>query len=205
VIRHLSWAAAATLLVGGLWAANASGVFAQDDTIPTRFTVDGPILFMTGEINTPTLGKFEAVIADNPQITTLVQCEMPGSSDDDTMIALSYRVRDLGLNTHLTANSMVASGGTDLFLAGAERTIAAGARVGVHSWSDGTNDASAFPKDSSEHDANADYIFDMLGDEAFYWFTIYAAAADDIHWMTTAEIAQYGLATGPAKTSHRCP
>jgi hypothetical protein len=33
----------------------------------------------------------------------------------------------------------------------------------------------------------------MLGDDAFYWFTIYAAPAEDIHVMTEDEVGKYGL------------
>ncbi|MEL6642022.1 MAG: hypothetical protein AAFP98_12055, partial [Pseudomonadota bacterium] len=131
----------------------------------TEFTPDGELLFMNGEINTKTRNQFDAVIADNPGITTLVACEVPGSLDDDTMIPLSYRVRELGLATYLTADSMVASGGTDLFLAGTARLMEAGAEIGVHSWSDGTNDAADFPKTAPEHEANRKYIADMLGSD----------------------------------------
>jgi len=166
----------------------------------TTFLADGPLLFMSGEITSDTLDQFEDVMEANPDVTTLVECIVPGSSDDDTMIALSYLVRDMGLDTHLTSGSQVASGGTDLFLAGVTRSMVAGADIGVHSWSDGENDAADFPRTSTEHDQNRDYIADMLGDDAFYWFTIDAAPAADMHWMTPAEIAKYGLLTTPAQT-----
>lgn len=174
----------------------------------TEFTVDGPTLYMSGEINSKTETQFAELIAANPQITTLVECEVPGSIDDDTMIALSYRVRELGLDTHLTSESEVASGGVDLFLAGVKRSMQAGARLGVHSWSDGTRDAADYPRDAPEHDANRRYIEDMLGDDAFYWFTIYAAPAEDIHWMTRTEIAEYAVLTEPVTLDQRgyqCP
>lgn len=173
----------------------------------TRFTVDGETLYMSGEINSKTDEQFAAVIAANPQITTIVECEVPGSLDDDTMIPLSYQVRALGLNTHLTSNSEIASGGVDFFLAGVERTMEEGAQIGVHSWSDGTRDAKDYPRNAPEHEANRKYIEDMLGDDAFYWFTIYAAPADDIYWMRTDEVAQYGMLTAPVmrNSSYTCP
>lgn len=31
--------------------------------------------------------------------------------------------------------------------------------------------------------------------EAFYWFTLEAAAPDSIHWMTEAEMARYRVFT----------
>ena len=130
---------------------------------------------------------------------------MPGSLDDDTMIPLSYRVRELGLNTHLTSTSDIASGGVDFFLAGVERTMAEGAQVGVHSWSDGIRDAADYWRDAPEHAANATYIRDMLGDDAFYWFTIYAAPANDIYQMAPAEIVQYGMLTAPVQPAGTGP
>ena len=68
-----------------------------------------------GDINSKTDDQFEAVVAANPQITTIVECVVPESLDDDTMIPLSYRVRELDLNTHLTSTSDIASGGVDFF------------------------------------------------------------------------------------------
>lgn len=163
----------------------------------TRFQVEGENLFMRGEINSKTDTQFEAVIAANPQIKALVECDVPGSLDDATMIPLSYRVRELGLNTHLTSTSSVASGGSDLFLSGVERTMELGAEIGVHSWGNGVLEAADFPRDAPEHVANATYIRDMLGADDFYWYTIYAAPATDIHWMTEAEITKYAVLTKP--------
>lgn len=170
-------------------------VAALNQVTTTEFRVDGTTLFMQGEINSKTLSQFEEVYAANPDITTLVELDVPGSLDDDTMIALAYRVRELGLNTHLTATSKIYSGGVDLFLAGVERTMEPGAKIGVHSWSDGVREAKDYPRDAPEHEQNRLYIERMLGNDAFYWFTIYAAPADDIYEMTDAEIRQYGLLT----------
>ena len=160
----------------------------------TEFTVQGDTLLMNGEINSKTPEQFEAVIAENPNIDTLVELNVPGSLDDESMIELAYRVRALGLNTYLRSDSEIHSGGVDLFLAGVNRTIESGAIIGVHSWSDGSKDAKDYPRSSPEHEANRKYIEDMLGSDEFYWFTIYAAPADDIHIMTADEIAQFGLA-----------
>lgn len=161
----------------------------------TEFQVDGTVLYMDGTINSKTLAQFEHIYTQNPQIKTLVELDVPGSLDDDTMIALAYRVRKLGLNTHLTAKSSVYSGGVDLFLAGVNRSMEQGAKIGVHSWSDGKLQAQDYPKDSPEHEQNRKYIADMLGDDAFYWFTIRAAPADAIHEMTDQEIKRYKLLT----------
>lgn len=161
----------------------------------TDFTVDGSDLIMNGEINSKTLEQFNEVIKDNPGITTLVEVDVPGSLDDETMYQLVYRVRELGLNTHLRSDSRIYSGGVDLFLGGVARSIEHGAELGVHSWSDGVNEAMDFPRGSPEHEENRKLIEDMLGSDDFYWFTIKAAPADSIHIMTDDEIARFGLVT----------
>lgn len=163
----------------------------------TQFEVRGDELWMNGEINSKTYAQFVAILEENPQITTIVEEVVPGSLDDDTMIRLAYLVREKGLNTKLLAHSAIDSGGVDLFLAGVERTMASGAHIGVHSWSDGFRDAADYPRDAPEHEQNRKYIEDMLGNDEFYWFTIYAAPAAGIYEMTEAEIEQYGLVTQP--------
>lgn len=170
-------------------------VVALNQIETTEFSVEGDRLFMSGSINSKTLGQFETVYAKHPNVKTLVELDVPGSLDDDTMIALAYKVRELGLNTHLTSTSEIHSGGVDLFLAGVERTMEPDAKIGVHSWSDGKREAKDYPRDAPEHEQNRRYIERMLGDDAFYWFTIYAAPADDIYLMKQSEIQKYGLLT----------
>ncbi len=184
------------VIMSGLAACTQVAVLALNTVTTTSFTVEGTRLYMSGEINAKTFDQFEAVYAANPQIDTLVELDVPGSVDDDTMIALAYRVRELGLNTHLTARSEVYSGGVDLFLAGVRRTMAPEAKIGVHAWSDGNREAHEYPMGAPEHEQNRRYIEEMLGSDAFYWFTILAAPADGIHIMTDAEIARFGLLTG---------
>lgn len=176
---------------------NIASVVVLNQFTTTEFVVDDTELWMNGEINSKTYDQFIEVIEANPQIETLVEEVVPGSLDDDTMIKLAYKVRELGLNTRLLATSEIDSGGVDLFLAGVERTMEDGAHIGVHSWSDGIKEAAEYPRDAPEHEKNRQYIVDMLGDDAFYWFTIDAAPADDIYEMTNAEIIEYGLLTQP--------
>ncbi len=83
----------------------------------------------------------------------------------------------------------------DLFLAGVKRTMEPGAKIGVHSWSDGTKEAKDYPRDAPEHAKNRLYIERMLGNDEFYWFTIYAAPAEDIYFMKVSEIRDYELLT----------
>ncbi len=199
--RALKWLGGLVLVLAGLVfftpLGDLAAVAALNMRTTTAFSVEGDDLRMSGLINRKTLEQFEAVLADNPQVRRLVELKVMGSVDDDTMIRLAYRVRQLGLDTHLTAESEIYSGGVDLFLAGVRRTAEPGAVIGVHSWSDGFRDAADYPRDAPEHEMNRKYVEDMLGADDFYWFTIHAAPAGEIHVMSAEEIAQYGLLTGP--------
>jgi len=166
----------------------------------TKFEVNGAVVRMNGAINSKTYDQFVTLHKEHPHITTLYQDNIPGSVDDDTMIKLAYYVRKHKLNTMLGCHSLIHSGGVDLFLAGVERKIECAdetitPEIGVHSWGGMGVNASDFPKDSPEHELNRKYIEDMLGDDAFYWFTIYAADAENIHIMSRTEINKYGLVT----------
>ena len=185
-------AAMATVLMAGC---TQIAVMAWNQIETTEFRVEGSRLYMQGEINSKTLKQFEDVYAEHPNIRTLVELDVPGSLDDDTMIKLAYRVRELDLNTHLESASVIQSGGVDLFLAGVHRTMEPGAKIGVHSWSDGFREAKDYPREAPQHEQNRLYIERMLGDDAFYWFTIHAAPADSVHFMSNAEIRKYELLT----------
>ncbi|MEM6303833.1 MAG: alpha/beta hydrolase [Pseudomonadota bacterium] len=160
-----------------------------------RFDVDGARLFMSGEITSRTPATFERLLVENPQLRTVVMTSMQGSLDDAAVLRMGYRLRDAGLDTHLTAQSEIYSGAVDLFLAGNRRSMARGAVIGVHSWADSFGDGASYPPDRPEHRANVRYTADMLGRADFYWFTLQAAPSDAIHVMTDAEIARFGLLT----------
>lgn len=165
----------------------------------TEFEVQGSELHMSGTVNGRTYDQFLQLLDDNPKIETLVERNVAGSLDDDTMIKLAYLVRRKGLNTKLLGDSRIYSGGVDLFLAGVERTMEHGAVIGVHSWSDGIKEAIEYPRDAPEHEQNRKYIVQMLGKDDFYWFTINAAPADDMYEMKNEEIMKYGLLTQPVQ------
>lgn len=164
----------------------------------TTMEVEGARLYISGEITSRTPAHFEALVAANPALRTVVPRVMQGSLDDEAVLRMGYFLRARGLNTHLTAQSEIYSGAVDLFLAGNRRTMVPGAVIGVHSWADGFGEGADYPRDAAEHRANAQYARDMLGSDAFYWFTLQAAPSDGIHVMTRAEIARFGLVTGPA-------
>lgn len=162
-----------------------------------NFEADGADMRVSGTLNQHSLKAFNEAIAAHPEVTRLVLLNVPGSVDDDTNLQLGHRVRDLGLDTHLTAESEVHSGGTDLFLAGQDRSMEEGAVIGVHSWAAGYTQGKDIPRDDPVHKAYVEYTARMLGSADFYWFTLEAAPVEESHEMTPAEISEYGLLTKP--------
>lgn len=161
------------------------------------FTAVNERLLVSGEISTPSAAAFEEILNANPQIRTIVLQDLAGSIDDEAVLDMGYLIRNRGLATHLQSDSAIYSGAVDLFLAGRSRTMVRGAEIGVHSWADGFGEGSAYPRDAWEHRANVRYTRDMLGSDAFYWFTLQAASSREIHIMTPGEIARFGLLTAP--------
>ena len=161
----------------------------------TTMEVQGTALFMAGEITSRTPANFERLLAENPQVRTIVLTNMSGSLDDGAVQRMGYHLRNAGMNTRLTAQSEIYSGAVDLFLAGSRRSMAPGAVIGVHAWADGFGAAGDYPPDAPEHQALVQYTRNMLGSDSFYWFTLQAAPPSGIHIMSAAEIAHFGLLT----------
>jgi len=145
--------------------------------------------------------QFNRLMERHPDIRTVVFSDhCPGSNDDVSLYAAARALRENGIRTVLRANSVVESGAVDLFISGAVREVAPGARIGVHSWSfGGGEDGVDLPLDHPEHDLYLDFYHDMFEDDAlgeeFYWFTLNAASGDDIHYMTPEEIEYFDLET----------
>jgi len=163
-------------------------------------TQDANTAIMDGVIDSDTPIHWENFITANPNIANLIMKDCPGSDDNEANLEAARKIREQGVSIHLPADAEIASGAVDLFLAGTIRTRDAGSKIGVHAWSDGRNkEATDFPVGDEEHQSYIDYYIEMGFSQAeaavFYYFTINAAPASDIHWMTDAEIAQYKLLT----------
>ena len=158
----------------------------------------GTALFVKGVIDGDSFEDIYHVLNHWPEIDTLVFTQIPGSMDDETNLAMGRALRQAGLTVYLPKDAEIASGGTDLFLSGTRRIVERGARVGVHSWSAGLffgPVAADLPRDHPDHAKYLDYYRALGIDEDFYWFTLRAAPADGMHWMTVEEMARYGIFT----------
>lgn len=165
------------------------------------FTVqkDGITVVMDGIIGSNSLVNFSKLLAKYPNISTINIKNCDGSVDDETNLKLSKLVFDKKINTHIMDNGTIASGGTDFFLAGMKRSKGKNTRIGVHSWAGENEVATDFPKGHANHQPYISY-YESVGmtrqqAEDFYYFTINAATAEGMHWMTSVEIAKYKLLT----------
>ncbi len=170
---------------------------AEEDYTSVSFKADGNRLIATGAIDGTTLERFREAQKAHPNAKVLVLQNIGGSVDDDANLIFSRAVRAAGFTTIVPADGMVASGGTDLFLAGKERILEDGACVGVHSWGGEFEDGADVPRNDPQHQQYLDYYDTMGTPQDFYWYTLEAAPATGIHWMTAAETAQYQMTTRP--------
>ena len=176
-----------------LWLADAPvASFSFKDATTSPNTVH-----MNGVIYANTLNDLQTLLSENPNINKIVMEDVPGSFDDEVNLLASRLIREKGIATHIPKDGMVASGGTDMFLSGSKRTIEAGAKLGVHSWADETKTAREYSKGDAVHELYLKYYREMNIDESFYWYTLDAASADDMYWMTQDDILKYQVVTEP--------
>lgn len=161
------------------------------------FEIEGDKAIMRGTIGVSTPYRVMELVFFHPEVKTIVMTDVPGSVDDDSSLRASRMVRAHGLNTHVPSDGEVASGGTDFFQAGVQRTCGKGALFGVHSWSEFGAEGTDYPRDSEEHKMYLDYCDEMGIPQSFYWYTLEVAPATDIHYMSEEELAKYGLLTEP--------
>jgi Ca2+-binding EF-hand superfamily protein len=161
------------------------------------FEVEDDVSYMHGTIDESTPFRIMELVYYHPEVKTIIMVDVPGSVDDDSSLRASRIVRNHGLNTHVPSDGEVASGGTDFFQAGVSRTCEKGAKFGVHSWSEFGAEGTDYPRDDEVHQMYLDYCDEMGIPQSFYWYTLDAASADDIHYMTDSELSTFSMLTAP--------
>ena len=167
------------------------------------FEIEGETAFMYGVIDHTTPGAVQALVDEHPEVVRIVMVDVPGSDDDPANLEASRLVRESGLTTVVPSNGVIASGGVDFFTAGTYRVVEPCAKLGVHSWNEDGPDGGIIlgnevPRDHEIHVMFLDYYREMGIPEDFYWFTLEAAPAQRIHWMSDEEIVVFGLVTEAA-------
>ena len=158
---------------------------------PPTIEVKGNKAFVNGTLGATFYDLLVKTIDNNPEIETIVLLDIPGSVNDEWNLKACQLVYEKGLNTELLDNSIVESGGTDLLVSGNKIIVANGAKIGVHSWAGAKKSALEYPKDHMEHKLFLDFYESVDVDTDFYWFTLNAAPADGMHFMTREEINKY--------------
>ncbi|WED23629.1 alpha/beta hydrolase [Vibrio sp. JC009] len=174
--------------------ASECGYFELQGDKPLTFTMNSPTeATLDGVICSGSLDAFNHLTARFPDIRKLNIDVIEGSADDEVNLQLSRRIHDKRMSTHLNSDGMIASGGVDLFLSGVERSADdVKPRIGVHSWSTSDDmEGNRIPKSHPLHEEYLSYYRYIDIDSGFYWFTLDAASAEDIHWMNAAEIEKY--------------
>jgi len=151
--------------------------------------------YLNGNLGAITYRQIKDLIRQHPEVKTLVFENVPGSVNDAVNLHTGRIIHEAGLITMVPYYGIIASGGVDLFCAGKNRIIEKGARLGIHSWSSGTFDADDFPEDHPVHRYQTAYYEMCLGEKGrdFYFHTLKAASAYDIHWMSEDEILKWNI------------
>ena len=195
--------------------ANKDGLLERDEVLKTlqmefrsaSFHVVKDRAIMSGTIDGSTPGAVLRLILEHPQVRLIEMQNVPGSADDHSNLFAASLVRKHGFDIHLADGAEIASGGVDFFCAGNQRTIGKGAKIGVHSWAEGENgtEGGDLPKDHPGHQMFLDFYRTMGIPTEFYWFTLKAASAEDIHWMKPEEISKFKLGRLPKLVKPKDP
>jgi len=175
--------------------ADCSGSFDTSATEQSlELIVDGTRAIFRGVIDGTTPAKVTKLITNNPEVRTIVLAYGPGSDDDEANIRAARAVHNAGLATCVPDDGEIASGAVDFFLAGKIRRLGENTFVGVHSWADGNGtEGSALARTHPDHKLFLDFYTAIGVSEDFYWFTLEAAPAAEIHNMTQAERETHGM------------
>ncbi len=163
----------------------------------TTLEIKGDKVYLNGTLGTKTYKQFKELIANHPEVKTIVLQDVPGSINDAVNMHTGRIVREAGLTTLVLADSKISSGGVDLFCAGKERIITKGAQLGIHSWGGDGISADDLSKDHPAHQYQIAYFTMCLGKDGpdFYFRTLEAAPAGEMHWMDLPEIEKWEIAT----------
>ena len=169
--------------------------FVEPEGYRLRLSVRGDLLYVKGVVNRRSARRVYKALLAAPDVGVVVLTHVPGSAHDTTNLELGLMLRRANYATYLPSGGLVASGGTDLLLAGVLRIVERGARIGVHSWADGSETGDTVAREAEAHRMYLDYYRALAIDQEFYWFTLQAAPADGMHWMTDSEMARYSVYT----------
>ncbi|MEM8919303.1 MAG: alpha/beta hydrolase [Pseudomonadota bacterium] len=171
-----------------------------------KMEVAGDFFVASGTLVPSSKEHIRAMRQGNQNIKILVMQNVPGSDDDNDYLDAAWGLHQNGFTIIVPSDGLIASGGTDFFLAGTFRIIQPGACIGVHSWEDDGPPpyaANQLPRNHAEHGDFLEYFRAIGISPEFYWFTINAAPASGMHWMSPAEINRFKMSSIPLPADDR--
>ena len=187
-----------TNVVGANTRAECEQAVARDAS--ACFVIDGAQARMFGGIGPNALEVFNTLMRDYPAVKEIAMVAVPGG-ESTVGFEIGRALRAAKLNTRVVSDGATISAGVDIFLAGRQRTVQKGAKVGVHSWLEEDNgtriEGRSLPRNDPKHRRWFDYYRDIEfpNYEEFYFFKLAAAAHADVHIMTPEEIIKWKIAT----------
>lgn len=155
--------------------------------------VEDTVAYAYGGTDKDSFNDVRRQLDENPQIETIVLKHIPGTTHLGENSRIAQLIRARGIDTHLESGSFIASGGVDLFLAGDERTMECGARIGVHSWRD-ENGATPASLGHDPIEPRMIAFHDSLGiGPEFYPFTRDSAPHESLYFLTMDDVERFDL------------
>lgn len=164
----------------------------------TTLSVEGNQARICGEIGTQTYRQIERIIADHPQVNTLVFDNVIANTNDDIVRHTGRFIRRSGFHTSVPADGVAQGGAIALFIAGAVRRVDDGGSVTVSDWyANNAKDENARILWDNIHQYRIAYFRDMLGPdvgEKCYYFVVNLAESNQYHRLTREELDCYHIA-----------
>lgn len=188
-------------LLTGATAFAFSSAFLIGSVSAMTFTAKDDRIIVEGTTNHESLAEFQEILDDHPEARVVVLDQVEGSDDDSINLRMAELIRSKGLQTHLTSRSVIESGGIELFMGGAARTMERGARIGVHSWIDEDTgyEGRDLPADHPDHQEYLNAYRIMGAPENLYWFILQAAPSSAMYFLNEDEIKQFNILTAPVE------
>ncbi len=153
---------------------------------------NGTVARLYGQIDDTIELKTVQLLQDHPNLKTVELVYVPGSHHDENNHKAWRILRAMWINTLIKRFGFVASGGTDLLMAGKERVIKDWAQIWVHAWTSPTNPESwTLSTTHSAHNEYVSYFQDMWIDTNLYRWTLQNTRPESIHWLTQQELTNY--------------
>lgn len=166
-----------------------------DPDVRFNLVIEDRIAYAYGGTDAESFADVRQQLDANPQIETIVLKHVPGTKHLGVNTRIAQMIRARGINTHLENTSFIASGGVDLFLAGQERTMECGARIGVHSWQSHDGESPRTLGHDPIEDRMERFHATLDIDPDFYAFARDAAPHSSLYFLSRNDLERFNLLT----------